>query len=270
MCAKTFSCKGSTMCLILLSYKVHDHYPVVLAANRDEYYDRPSAPVSFWDDVPNVLAGRDLKDGGTWLGITRLGRIAAVTNYRDPSSVKERAPSRGWLVRDYLCGRESPGSYLKKLASKADQYNGFSLICGDPAHLYYFSNRGGMCELSPGLYGLSNHLLDTPWPKVQRGKTALRELLSSSKDPSPEDVLRLLSDRSKPHDRFLPDTGVGLDWERVLSSIFIGSPDYGTRSSTVMMIDRRNHIVFTERIFDRLVDARLTAKFEFKIHQHEG
>lgn len=254
------------MCLILLSYRMHDRYPFILAANRDEFYERPSAPVSLWDDAPGVIAGKDLKSGGTWLGISKKGRLAAVTNYRDPASFRGDAPSRGWLVRDFLCSRDEPLSYVEGIAAKKDRYNGFSLILGDLSHLFYFSNRGNMRELSPGLYALSNRLLDTPWPKTERGKKALKSLLSKTRNPLPEDIFGILSDRSKPDDIELPDTGIGLEWERILSPIFITSPKYGTRSSSVIMIDKRNRVMFIERAFDAYPDPWMETKFEFRIH----
>jgi len=247
---------------------MHSQYSLVLAANRDEDYDRPSAPAAFWNDAPNILAGRDLKERGTWLGITKKGRIAALTNYRDPASVKEGAPSRGWLVSDFLRGHEEPLTYLQNLAFRADRYNSFSLILGDLSRLYYFSNRDGLFELSPGLYGLSNHLLDTPWPKVERGKEALRLLLFKKQSPLPEEIFNILTDRSMPDNESLPDTGVGLEWERILSPIFISSPTYGTRSSTVLIIDRKGHVTFVEGIFNAHPDPFpfITAKFEFRIN----
>jgi uncharacterized protein with NRDE domain len=258
------------MCLILLSFKQHSRYPVILAANRDEFYERPSAPVAFWDDAPDILAGKDMKDGGTWLGITRRGRIAAVTNYRDPASMMDGAPSRGWLVREYLSGMEDPAVYFEKVAQRADRYNAFNLIAGDASRLFYFSNRdlsnrGRIMELTPGLYGLSNHLLDTPWPKVERGKTALNLMLAGEEKPDPEDIFGILSDRSRPDDSRLPDTGVGLEWERILSAIFIVSPVYGTRSSTVLMIDRKNRGILTERVYNHGPEPWMTVTYEFGI-----
>ena len=225
------------MCLLLLAVQTHPEYKLILAANRDEYYDRPSAPAAFWKDASYLLAGRDLRAGGTWLGITRKGRIAAITNYRDPSTIKSDAPSRGGLVSNFLLGQESPLDYLDRLAQKADQYNGFNLIIGEKYELYWYSNRGdgGRC-LGPGIYGLSNHLLDTPWPKVTRGKTNMARLLSGGHDPAPEALFGLLLDRHIPDDKSLPDTGVGLQWERVLSPLFITSPHYGTRSSTILLM----------------------------------
>lgn len=256
------------MCLILLSYRMHGNYPLILAANRDEFYERPSASVSVWNDAPGVIAGRDLKSGGTWLGMTKKGRLAAITNYRDPKSFQEHAPSRGWLVKDFLCGREDPKTYLDTIAVNRGQYNGFSLILGDQSRLFYFSNRGTMQELSPGLYALSNSLLNTPWPKTERGKHALDILLSRTDDPLPEDLFCILSDRMKPDDRELPDTGVGLEWERILSPLFITSSVYGTRSSSVIMIDRRGRVMFIERIFNGHPDPWMEAKFEFKIQKN--
>jgi uncharacterized protein with NRDE domain len=260
------------MCLILLSFKQHSRYPVVLAANRDEFYERPSAPVTFWDNAPDILAGRDMKDGGTWLGITRKGRIAALTNYRDPASIKDDAPSRGWLVRDYLYGTEGPAAYLEKIARRADQYNAFNLIAGDASQLYYFSNRdfsnrGRIIELTPGLYGLSNHLLDTSWPKVERGKAALASLLAGTEKPGSEEIFTILSDQSRPDDDRLSDTGVGLEWERILSAVFIVSPVYGTRSSTVLMIDRKDCVILTERVYNCHPEAWMTAKYGFRIQR---
>jgi uncharacterized protein with NRDE domain len=253
------------MCLILFAYKTHPFFDLVLAANRDEFYDRPSSPAAFWEDRPDVLAGRDLKEGGTWLGVTKKGRLAALTNYRDPRSVRPDAPSRGWLVRNFLCGKESPNRYLRELSARADRYNGFNMILGDVSGLHFYSNRDGSSPLAPGLYGLSNRLLDTDWPKVRRGKARLASLLSQAERPDPEDLFSLLADPSRPEDGDLPNTGIGLEWERILSSIFIASPVYGTRSSTVLTVDRRRRVTFMERVFNGGDEPWMTAKFEFGI-----
>jgi uncharacterized protein with NRDE domain len=254
------------MCLILISYKQSGHYPLVLAANRDEYYDRPSSPAAFWEDAPHILAGRDLKDGGTWMGITRSGRLAALTNYRDPASVKNNAPSRGLLVKDFLAGNESPSAYLRHLQAHGDRYNGFGLIFGDSHHLHYYTNRGNAkaATLAPGLYGLSNHYLNTPWPKVEKGKKALRPLIDRRPLPVAE-IFGLLMDKTAADDRCLPDTGVGLRWERILSPIFITSRIYGTRSSTVLAIDQKGQVTLVEKVFDAYPEPWVTAKFEFRI-----
>jgi uncharacterized protein with NRDE domain len=215
-----------------------------------------------------VIAGKDLQRSGTWLGIKKTGSIAMLTNYREPTPFGRNAPSRGWLVRDFLMGEEEPESYIETMTAKKDQYNGFSMIIGDLNRLFYFSNRGEMRELSPGLYGLSNRLLDTPWPKTERGKKAMKSLLRRKDDPLPEEIFDILKDRSKPDDNELPDTGVGLEWERILSSIFITSPKYGTRSSSVIMIDRKNHVMFIERVFNGHPEPWMAARFDFRLHDN--
>jgi uncharacterized protein with NRDE domain len=254
------------MCLILLAIQSHPAYKLVIAANRDEFYERPTAPAAFWDSEPGLLAGRDLRAGGTWLGITTKGRIAAITNYRDPSSMKNDAPSRGSLVTDFLSGQQSPVDYLDDLKRAAHEYNGFNLIVGKKHELYWYSNREeGIRDLSTGIYGVSNRLLDTPWPKVTRGKKMISTLLYEEKDPSPETFFSMLADRSVPDDNKLPDTGVGLELERMLSPIFITSPDYGTRSSTLLFIDRHDRVIFIEKTFNASPDHSTTVKHEFRI-----
>jgi uncharacterized protein with NRDE domain len=255
------------MCLILFAWKMHENFPLVLAANRDEFYERPSAPASFWEEEPGFLAGRDLKEGGTWLGITRTGRLAALTNYRDPAAIRSGAPSRGHLVSGYLRGHETPEAYLNRLAPEASLYNGFSLLLGDASRLHCFSNRGGRSVLEAGIHGLSNRLLDTPWPKVEKGKSSLRALFDGEGEPAPEALLELLSDRSRPPDALLPETGVGLEWERILSPIFIESPVYGTRSSTVLMIDRSGRATLVERIFNGGNGPPTTSRFDFRVEK---
>jgi uncharacterized protein with NRDE domain len=240
------------MCIILLAYKAHPEYRLILAANRDEFYERPTAQAGFWEDAPGLLlGGRDLERGGTWLGATTSGRIAAITNFREPTGKVTDAPSRGLLVSDFLRSHERPQKYLEELAANASRYNGFNLLVGDTHDLYYYSNRGDAPRaLAPGLYGVSNHLLDTPWPKVARGKQALSEMLARSSDANlPDDIFGLLADRSPADDACLPDTGVGLEVERVLSPLFITSPVYGTRSSTLVVVDRDDRMTFIERTF---------------------
>ncbi|MDG4550725.1 MAG: NRDE family protein [Candidatus Contendobacter sp.] len=226
------------MCLILIAYRAHFDYELVVAANRDEFHDRPTAPLAFWTDSPQVLSGRDLKEGGAWMGVTRTGRFAALTNYREPSRVLPNAPSRGHLVSDYLQGAEPARVYLEWLMARADTYNGFNLLLGDATGLYYYSNRAsGFQVLTPGLHGLSNHLLDTPWPKLKQGQHALRGMLEGGSKPTPDALLRLLADRTPASDAELPDTGIPLEWERRLSPIFIDAPGYGTRSSTALLVE---------------------------------
>ena len=254
------------MCLIFVALKSHPDHKLIIAANRDEYYDRPTAKASFWDESPGLLAGKDLRGGGTWLGITTSGRIAAITNYRDPASIKSHAPSRGKLVVDFLLGRQSAVDYLERLDQKAARYNGFNLLIGNKEGLYSYSNRGDVAQNLPsGVYGLSNHLLDTPWPKVTRAKEMFRKSLSKETGPQPHAIFEILSDRSIPDDEDLPDTGVGLEWERILSPIFITSPAYGTRSSTLLLIDQNDHVTFIEKTFDPGQDNPTTIRHEFQI-----
>jgi len=254
------------MCLLLMALNTHTTYPLVFLANRDEYYERPSTPARFWEEAPTVLAGKDLRAGGTWLGMSKNGRIAAVTNYRDPSSMKTDAPSRGRLVSEFLVGHSEPLEYLDCLEKVAGRYNGFNLIVGDIGGLYWYSNRGhGIQLLKPGIYGLSNHLLDTPWPKVARAKNALARLLSVRENPSLEELFHILADRTPADDASLPHTGVEPGWERILSPIFISSPAYGTRSSTVMLIGADNRATFVEKAFNGNLDHPTTAWHEFEI-----
>ncbi len=256
------------MCLILLAYRSHPRYPLILAANRDEFYDRPTAAAAFWETEPPVLAGRDLKSGGTWLGISRTGRIAALSNYRDPSIVRDNTPSRGGLVTEFLLGNMPPAGYLEILRQRSQDYNGFSIIFGDLKNLFVYSNRGEVPPLlQPGVHGLCNHLLDTPWPKVTQGKEALAEILSHGQEPDVEKFFALLADRSIPDDALLPDTGVGLETERLLAPLFISGPTYGTRSSTLLLIDQNAEATFLERTHNGTPGSNSTRTFHFTIEE---
>lgn len=238
------------MCLILFSYQMHMDYRLILAANRDEFYSRPTAPLDYWAEHPDLLAGRDLKSSGTWLGVTQTGRIAAVTNYRDPNTCMQNAPSRGTLVSHYLAGNSSPRQYLKAISKISHTYNGFNLITGDESGLYYYSNRAtGIQKLNPGFYGISNHLLNTAWPKVQKSKARLQAQLMGKEKLVIEKIWRALADRTPALDSELPDTGVGMQWERILSPVFITSPDYGTRSSSIVLINKSGQTTIMERTF---------------------
>jgi len=253
------------MCLILLALQQHPSYKLILAANRDEYYDRPSAPPAFWNEAPGLLAGRDLRSGGTWLGITKKGRIAAITNYRDPASTKRNAPSRGWLVRDFLVGSEGSMEYLGKVRQEGRKFNGFNLLVGVKDELYWYSNRSGeIAKLSRGLHGISNRLLDTPWPKVIRGTQGISQILDKDVEIPTEILFDLLQDRTQASEEILPDTGVGIEWERILSPVFIVSPTYGTRSSTLILIDKKDQVTFIDRIFNSHRQP-ISSKFSFTI-----
>ncbi len=251
------------MCLIVFAYNVHPSYRLILAANRDEFYERPSSPADFWENQPQVLAGRDLKEGGTWLGITKKGKFAAITNYRDPSAFKSNALSRGKLVSRFISGKQNPSHYLEEISPQVDKYNGFNLILGEDRDIFVFSNRGEKQKLKPGIYGLSNHLLNTPWPKVSRGKKMLKAAMDKKGKELEEALFALLSDRHIPPDNKLPATGIGLEWERVLSSIFITSPVYGTRSSTILLIGKNNRVKFVEKVFDGNPAPWVTSRFSF-------
>jgi uncharacterized protein with NRDE domain len=254
------------MCLILLAHDAHARCRLVVAANRDEFYERPAAPAAWWPDAPEVLAGRDLRGGGTWMGVTRGGRFAAVTNFRDTAPAAPDAPSRGHLVGGFLRGADSPEAYLRALAPRAGDYAGFNLLVGEGEELRYFGNRGGAARpLATGVYGLSNALLDTPWPKVERGKAGLAAALAGGGDIDPEALFRVLWDAEPAPDGRLPDTGVGLERERMLSSPFIRSPEYGTRASTVLVVGRDGRVSFVERTVVPGRDGWTESAHEFEL-----
>jgi uncharacterized protein with NRDE domain len=254
------------MCLVLLALNCHPEYSLVLAANRDEFYDRPTAPAAFWSDAPRVLAGRDLQAGGTWLGINRAGRFAAVTNYRQGQREPVARRSRGHLVSDFLTGDIPAAQYLERVSRAADQYNGFNLLAGDAGGVSYYSNREGRVRsLEPAVYGLSNHLLDTPWPKVTATKTAFGSLLKREATDLAASLFALLANRDPARDEQLPSTGVGQDWERLLSSAFIASDNYGTRSTTVVLVSHAGRVIFVERSFGPAGIPGGEARFEFQI-----
>ncbi|PLY40550.1 hypothetical protein CSZ94_20400 [Janthinobacterium sp. ROICE36] len=231
------------MCLIVFAWKVNPHLPLIAAANRDEFYERASAPAGVWPEHPQVYAGRDLQAGGSWMGITQAGsgssRFAAITNIRSPQDHKPDAPSRGALVADYLAGNMSPQDYIAQIRPGCKAYNGFNLVLGDAHTLIWFSNRGdgdarNGQPLEPGIYGLSNALLDAPWPKVLKTKAQFASLLCQG---APDDAyFDMLADTTRAPDFRLPDTGVPLDLERVLSAVCIETPGYGTRTSTVVKL----------------------------------
>jgi uncharacterized protein with NRDE domain len=227
------------MCLIVLAWKVVPGMPLVAAGNRDEFYDRPATAADWWTDHPQVYAGRDLRGGGTWMGVTRDGRFAAITNVRAPSEKRSDAPSRGALVADYLTGAVSPEEYIAGIAPGAHVFNGFNLLVGDREKLLWFSNAAQGDErngkpLAPGVYGLSNATLDTPWPKVVRTKAQFASLLCQGAPK--EAYFDMLTDTTRASDCRLPHTGVSVEWERILSAVCIASPGYGTRTSTVVQL----------------------------------
>lgn len=262
------------MCIILFSYCRHPDYRLILAANRDEFYDRPTRALSYWGEEPNILAGRDVKGAGTWLGITRTGRFAAITNFREPASRSASAPSRGLLVSRYLSTQKSPACYLKDVDAIKDRYNGFNLLIGDRSSFYYYSNRNpGIHLLTPGIYGLSNYLLDTPWPKIRKGKKRFRSVVEHNGEISIPSLFEMFQDGVCPPDDQLPDTGVGLLWERMLSPMFISGKRYGTRSSSILIVKHSGEIRFVESTFHRKTSGGFdtTSKdFRFQIPLDAG
>lgn len=236
-----------------------------MAANRDEFYQRPTEKADFWKGSRDVLAGRDLVAGGTWMGVTRQGRISLLTNYRDPNNINPSAPSRGHLVADFLTGSDTAKQYLENVAENGKQYNGFNLIAGSVDDLFYYGNYDGTIKgIQSGIHGLSNHLLDTPWPKLTKGKLELSQWLQEA-DPQIEELFRILYDDTVPPEHLLPDTGVGLEWERILSPMFIKSEKYGSRCSTVVLVDYDNQLTFSERIYDVATFDYQTNTYRFKI-----
>ena len=258
------------MCLIFFAYKQRNDFPLILAANRDEYYARPTAPLAFWEEAPEVLAGRDLSKGGTWLGVTRGGRFAAVTNFRDANQSHQDSQSRGLLASAYLCGSDPPLVYLESLQTRAHQFSGFNLLVGDCHELLYFSNREmKITRLDPGVYGLSNRQLNTPWPTVERGKRMFQAEINRHTIQT-EFIFNILADRQQPADDCLPHTGVGLEWERILSSIFISSNEYGTRSSTILLLTENATVTMIERLYLDCQNDTQTSEYVFKLRSDNG
>jgi len=251
------------VCLIAFAWRHHPRYPLVVAANRDEFHQRPTAPATFWADSPRILAGRDLLGRGTWLGITSEGRFAALTNLRGEREARRDAPSRGLLVSAFLGGTQSPEGYLAEVARRAHRYNGFCLVAGDGEDMAWYCARDPAPSLlAPGIYGLSNARLDEPWPKVEGLKSGLASVLSRPRWRS-DDLAALLGDRSPAPDEDLPDTGVGLEQERIHSSAFITGEHYGTRSSTVLNVDAEGRVDFTEQSYGPGGRAGSRAHFSF-------
>ena len=251
------------MCLVVFGLRAHPAYPLVVAANRDELLDRSAEPARFWPGQDGLLAGRDLVAGGTWLGVTRSGRFAALTNVRDPLAYDASAPSRGALVVRFLLGDDEPLRHVAQLAAEAVRRNGFNLLAGARGRLAWVSNAGGApSEVGDGVHAVSNALLDTPWPKVRRSAEVLARILRREKAVDPEELFALLADRERSPDEELPDTGVGLETERLLSPAFITTKMYGTRGSTLLLVTRGGRATFLERRFDADFREAGTSRFE--------
>jgi len=239
------------MCLILFGFRAHRHFPLVVAANRDEHYSRPAAPAGFWTDRPDIYAGRDLEKGGTWMGINTNGRFAAITNYREGRPGPAASRSRGELVSNFLTGSQSTADFFAAAAQSANDYNPFSMIAGDLDALSFYSNRGtGIHSITPGIHGLSNHLLDTPWPKVVAGTAAMSTTCDLvDPDAISATLFAALAERSSAQDMQLPDTGISRQRERELSPPFISGEHYGTRTSTVMLVHASGDVFVHEKRF---------------------
>lgn len=249
------------MCILFVAYRSHPDYPFIVAANRDEFYARPTKEAHFWEDEPFILAGRDLEKRGTWLGITKTGRFAALTNFRDPNQNHKNKRSRGHIVRNFLTEEATPYEFLLDLQQERNNYPGFNVLVADTESFYYYSNVENEIKKVPiGIHGLSNHLLNTPWPKVERGKQQLRSLVENNKVES-DALFQLLADKKQAPLKSLPNTGLPLEMEKQVSSIFIETNHYGTRCSTVLTIDKYGTVTFQEVSFP----SRKEKHYQFKI-----
>ena len=253
------------MCLIVLGKNINKDYPLILLANRDEFFNRPTLVLHHWEEG-GITGGKDLSANGTWLGVNKSGKLAAITNYRDFKNLKKEAPSRGLLTLNFLKCEESPEEYIKQISSGAHMYNGFNLILGKGNHLVHYSNiTGKITVMENGIYGLSNALLDTPWPKVEKSKKLFHSALTA-KNIVDEQLIGLLSDRTTAEDDQLPDTGIELELEKKLSSMFIHFPGYGTRCTSLIKKDRDGNISFTEVSYDE--KGRRVRKENIKVGIH--
>lgn len=250
------------MCLIVFSWQPDGEIPLTLVANRDEFYHRPTLPVHFWKDHSHILGGKDMEAGGTWLAFCRKGRFAAITNYRE-RPVPTGKKSRGALVKDFLTEDIAPEAYLSSIIQNKSHYAGFNLLLGTRQQLFFYSNKlpdDQFQKLSPGIYGLCNHLLETPWPKLVTARNQLTELLKEK--ATPEHFIEMMHDNSQAKDELLPDTGIGLAAERLLSSRFIASDNYGTRNTSVIQLDKSGSLQWAEQNYQS--QGRVGEKFFFK------
>ncbi len=241
------------MCLVIFALRAHPDYPLVVAANRDEFHARPTAASHFWREQPQLLAGRDLEQGGTWMGITRQGRFAAITNYRDPARTAPAPRSRGELTLEFLAGTSSPPEFLAQVAQRADEYAGFNLLLGDNHRLWYFTNsvparERQPQELTPGLYGLSNARLDTPWPKVVAGREGLARVMAEP--PGHDTLAAVVNNRALAEPGQLRALDLHGEMDQLLSAQFIVTELYGTRSTTTMWVDKEGGAHWRELSFN--------------------
>ena len=253
------------MCLIFLSYNQHPDYPFIAVANRDEFYDRPAKAIHFWPDHPGILAGKDLSGGGTWLGVTKKGYFSMLTNFRDIPNIKPNAPTRGKLVLDFLIGNHDSASYLQALNADSNRFNGYNILLGTLTDPWYYSNQNNtIYRLGTGSYGLSNALLDTDWPKVTEGKRNFNEIISQD-DFKVDELFEMMLDRTEAPEEKLPDTGIGLEKEKSLSSRFIVMDGYGTRNTTVLLLDKNKRVMLKERTFNPIDQSFKDHEIDFTL-----
>lgn len=241
------------MCLIAFAWRAIPGIRLLVAANRDEYHTRPTAQAAVWQDAPHILGGRDLQDGGTWMAVTRAGRFAALTNHRTPAGPRAVTRSRGHLVSDFLLGSGPAQAYCQAVAAQAGQYNGFNLLAGDGESLAYIGDHATMPRMvAPGIHTLSNARLDTPWPKAVGLADDMERLSSSTRgdDALVTALMDALADTATPADSNLPDTGIGLERERMLAPRMIVAPLYGTRSACVLIVREDGRTRLDERSYD--------------------
>ena len=252
------------MCVAYISYAQYKECPLLIASNRDEYHKRPTKNAHFWLKEKNILAGKDLLSGGTWFALDKAGRWALITNYRDPSIKLSVSRSRGLIILDYFYSNLNAKNFVHTLQKNQASYYGYNILIGDLENLYYYSNISQTIQkLSAGCFAISNHLLDTPWPKLRSGKQDLEKLLKERAPPKKDDIFSLLGDREMAPENELPSTGIEKEWERTISARFIVNPDYGTRSSTLFYRDSQGLNNFVERTYTENGDLQGEKEFCF-------
>lgn len=253
------------MCILFVAVNQHKDYPLIIAANRDEFFKRETAQSALWDGEQGIIAGRDLQAGGTWMGINKQGYIASLTNIRDPQKIDPNAITRGELVSHYL--QKPINDYYQTLSASKNNYNGYNLLFGKWNKLAVYNNHlDQIQQLTDGYYGLSNASLNSPWPKINKGVNKLEEYCQDGHDINPDILFKLLLDKSLAPDEDLPQTGIPIDWERRLSSIFIVGEEYGTRSSTVLKVDKQQNVQWHERTYDNTATCTSSQSFNFSIN----
>lgn len=257
------------MCILFIAVNQHPKFSLIIAANRDEFYQRPTLHSQFWPEYPQLLGGKDQLAGGTWMGVTKQGYISALTNIRAPHLNQENAQSRGQLVLDYLTKPALRDSYVQKLHHARTEFNGYNLLYGKWHDLAVYNNHEDSLQfLDSGFYGLSNANLNSPWPKINHGVQALKEYCENTDVLEPEALLDLMRNEEKAKDHLLPQTGVPENWEKQLSSIFINTEGYGTRTSTIFWIDHQQNAFWYERTFDQKAQIIGDQKYQFAIASH--